>query len=983
MPSAKVYGVIYCVQIFLITSHLHYFDTMTTTAAAAVAVKEKDHKAKAKGNVADEKEDNGIDRIPQQWDAATVDALFPRAAAFSFAVWLLLVVLVSTQTPIQYHEILRSEERTAAFLAAIVMLVTILAMLVPSFFFKQSYASGIVVAGTVVCFVAMCTNLLLCFRPTVVMVDPVTNARVFLLRWCEWIPLGGLMTFLSEAVSLNETGGMKGALFSTTCQTLSIASGIILPFCNDLWIWQCVFTFSFVTYSDIFRRVYIKRRAYLLSLNCNGRFQDPKLRDQVKYAYFLIVACSLIWTVLVVLYCINVWIHTRPPTEGTWYCRESLAMIIDTSFDVLAKAIYMKIITDIHQALFDETYHWRKQLTELRQLISVMWDSSSDIIMISIRTEHGRSAILSPAFFPLVGTKLPDSLLQEHSEVALMCSISNSGQFKCDYVETNDILAVPMHRNHTILKSAKEYPLLVKGAKELLEIAWNCSVAKGVSTPLLEHPLQGEDGTIRQSEIKISYYSECARVGVIRDVSERYLRLEAERKAHMEMVARQKDAQAVNRFTRHEVKNGLLEGIELCDSLRSAMEDLVAQSNSNHGSCGPVDNGSRDSGGEREGETGDRPAGALTRRFIEDLDYNLHSVLDIVLAEAMARDVIHGDYKPRHERIDVKGVLSHTGLGIGATDKFPIEITGGPLPYLSLDAQLLRHIHRNALSNACKYGKPGGKVVTQLSFDQPKKTFGIKVINEPGEKHSMLVSMGESAKAAVFQQGARLHSHLNLESCHVSSGDGAWIMQKCAKTLDGECQIEFLQDKTIFTFSCPAQPLIVTDWSKTQDFQVPQNTWGIAIDDSKIQRRLLSRIFLFAGVQESKTFVLGESHAEVEEFKEKVLALVKEFPDDRILILVDENLDFGKSNESPAHIMSGSLLMQDILSQMTLAEEQRILALVRSANDSAEETEIYCERTHGFFPKGPLQRDRVREIVAPLWADRFMMTDEQREILDF
>ncbi|GAX19500.1 hypothetical protein FisN_19Hh075 [Fistulifera solaris] len=909
------------------------------------------------------------------WDAASVDALFPKAAALSIVIWLLLVVLVLTQTPPEYHEVLREEERVATFLAAVVMFVTLLALLMPSLLFKTSYPSGIVIAGTAVCFVAMCTNLILCLRPTVVVVDPVTKARVFLLRWCEWIPLGGLMTFLSEAVYVSDdTGGMEGALFSTLCQTLSIVNGMILPLCKDVVVWRCVFAFSFLSYTDIFRRVYIKRKAYLKSIQKSDGVQDQKLQDQVKFAYFLLLACSIVWSVLVVLYCINVWIHTLSDLETKWYYRESLAMIVDTSFDVLAKSIYMKLITDIHQALFDETYQWRKQLTEMRQLISVMWDSSSDVILISIRTNQGLSAILSPAFFPLVGAKLPESLHREGSEVALMCSVSSSGKIKCDYVETNDILVDP-HRNHKILQSAENRESVLKGAQELLEMTWNNTVAKGVSTPLLEHPLHGEDGTIRQSEIKISYYSESARVGVIRDVSERYLRLEAERKAHMEMVARQKDAQAVNRFTRHEVKNGLLEGIELCDSLRSAVEDLVAQSSLAPSPSNPSQRKRNGSVGEEsDREVGSRAVSALTRRFIEDLDYNLHSVLDCVLAEAMARDVIHGDYKPRHERIDVKGVLSHPGLGIGFTDKFPIEVLGGSLPYVSLDAQLLRHIHRNALSNACKYGKAGGKVVTQLSFDSLSKTFTINVINEPGEMHSKLVSMGESAKAAVFQQGARLHSHLNLETGHISSGDGAWIMQKCAKTLDGECQIEFLEDKTVFTFSCPAQPLVVTDWSKTQDFEVPSNTWGIAIDDSKIQRRLLSRIFLFAGVQESKTVVLGESYSEVAEFKEKVLSVVKEYPDDRILILVDENLDFGKSNEKP-HVMSGSLLMQDILKLMSPTEEQHVLALVRSANDSAEETELYCARTHGFFPKGPLQRDRVREILAPLWADRFMRTD--------
>jgi hypothetical protein len=46
-----------------------------------------------------------------------------------------------------------------------------------------------------------------------------------------------------------------------------------------------------------------------------------------------------------------------------------------------------------------------------------------------------------------------------------------------------------------------------------------------------------------------------ARIVVVRDVTERYRRFEAERRAHASL-ARQQDAQAINRFTRHEVKMG-------------------------------------------------------------------------------------------------------------------------------------------------------------------------------------------------------------------------------------------------------------------------------------------------------------------------------------------------------------------------------------------------------------------------------------------
>jgi len=37
--------------------------------------------------------------------------------------------------------------------------------------------------------------------------------------------------------------------------------------------------------------------------------------------------------------------------------------------------------------------------------------------------------------------------------------------------------------------------------------------------------------------------------------------------------------------------------------------------------------------------------------------------------------------------------------------------------------------------------------------------------------------------------------------------DGAWISQKCAKALGGKCSIKFFENKTVFTFECPASPL--------------------------------------------------------------------------------------------------------------------------------------------------------------------------------
>jgi signal transduction histidine kinase len=439
------------------------------------------------------------------------------------------------------------------------------------------------------------------------------------------------------------------------------------------------------------------------------------------------------------------------------------------------------------------------------------------------------------------------------------------------------------------------------------------------------------------------------------------------------------------RFVRHEVKNGLLAGIELCDSLRNAMNEVerriknasdnlldISTNNDNDSQIVTksidCDQSSTCEGVDSCFDQTRATSMELSMRYIQDLDTTLHEVLETVLAEAMARDVIHECYHPRLERLDVKGHLAQRGADAGnGQGRFPIEIGSPSMPYLQLDPQLLRYVHRNVISNACKYGKYGGVVRTQISFFTENKMFEMKVFNEPGKGHDELMALGESASAAVFEQGRRLHCDLNIEDRYISSGDGAWIVRKCAKTMGGSCDIQFKKDETIFTFQCPALPLLIDNaLPSTQDFAVPEYTWGIVIDDSKIQRKLMARILTHAGVEEDRRHILGGMPSDVSELYTIIKQILEEHPTSKILCMVDENLDYGEMA-----CFSGSLVVKNILSKLSTEEEQRIFTLVRSANDSADDVALYLSRTHGFFPKTTMQRDRVKEILAPLWAERF------------
>ncbi|KAL7530443.1 hypothetical protein ACHAXR_005667 [Thalassiosira sp. AJA248-18] len=52
-----------------------------------------------------------------------------------------------------------------------------------------------------------------------------------------------------------------------------------------------------------------------------------------------------------------------------------------------------------------------------------------------------------------------------------------------------------------------------------------------------------------------------------------------------------------------------------------------------------------------------------------------------------------------------------------------------------------------------------------------------------------------------------------------------------------------------------------------------------------------------------------------------------------------------------------------------------MLALVRSANDSMTDIAIFNKRAHGFLPKAPIRREKINEVIAPMWLKRFPSSD--------
>mmetsp|Transcript_3353 Transcript_3353/g.6269 ORF Transcript_3353/g.6269 Transcript_3353/m.6269 type:complete len:1165 (-) Transcript_3353:172-3666(-) len=774
---------------------------------------------------------------------------------------------------------------------------------------------------------------------------------------------------------------LQPAYYLAITQGLSTFCGWVFPMCSNIYSWTTCMIISCVLFSVLWKRLFA-RTAEFQKLQMGSTLSEREMYKWSKLSLGLLKTCTYVWSVLVVVF----FLCSFGPhlfDHSVLFRVPGLSMMLESTLDVLFKAIYLLIVIDVHDTIFDSNARTERRLEELRQMLGVVWDNSSDVIGISVRGVSGDvTTMISPTYRKVYFDKNSDTDKNHDADdgdgggKALAFDLDarcvNSGKME-DILPANvyDLDFQDLSHSERPHKREKSVSLEMEEVASMAKLvvrAWKEDSPKSS----IMHDLVRRNGSPRvniRCEANITRLEENALILVIRDISERFRRFEAEKKVVSETTARIKDA-AANRFTRHEVKNGLLAAIGLCDSLNESFEDLT-RSGTEFVSLQEAD----------KGET--NVSDVATKRYLVELDKTLHEILDTILAEAMARDVIHEVYEPKMEKVDVLEVL-HDSMNLNANkshaQRFPIESSPSPLPKFALDPQLLKYIHRNAISNACKYGKKSGTVTTFVEYNEERSELRMEVTNLPGQLHSEILKLGSLAEEVVFSPRRRLAMHCkddqdNRFSASHSSGDGAWIMKQCAKTLGGKCGIKFEHDKTVFSFSCPVKLFdekLANSNIKYEDFELPTNLYAIAIDDSKIQRKLLSKFFSFAGIPEERIHILGEGVEEITSFCDWAISFVNEHPDDYILMVVDENLEVQEEQGGTKHTMvSGSRSVAEMRWRLLKDQERKILALIRSANDSASDVALYNSRAHGYLPKTPVKKQQVLEVLAPLWLSRF------------
>lgn len=510
--------------------------------------------------------------------------------------------------------------------------------------------SGVLIGGLIVQIIAVLTAVIMVCFPCPVMIDPILGSRVHFIRWCEWTPLAGYMTLMTECIDapIYEKGRLthpwKKKMLVSIMESLSTACGFIFPFCTNLNVWSFAMIISCITYSAIIFSYYEKKHLFKSCVwSGGGSVDEVELYERARMSLSLHGVCCVVWTLITANYFVTsaghllfdqCWAGPGSQLAIMMWISDilhdtSVTMIGECFMDLLAKCLYMALIIEVHHRAFDEAKRANRRLAELRNTMSVVWENSSDTIAISVqKVSGGLSTMISPSFFRSALQQKEDiddisAILLEHTNLALDVkrdSITDISQVKenelpdvgIKIVRKDDFARVDLHAaasNEAFESIGRDdddaMTSLVVLFTDMLARAWQ-SKSEEV---LFEHDTTNEDGNATRTkyEVKVTRLEENAVVVVVRNVSERYKRFEAEKRFVFETTARQKDAEA-NRFTRHEVKNGLLAAIEICGTFREQSGNDVPMSE-------------------------EELAGQMEN--MAELDRTLHEVLDIVLAETV------------------------------------------------------------------------------------------------------------------------------------------------------------------------------------------------------------------------------------------------------------------------------------------------------------------------------------------------------------
>ena len=150
------------------------------------------------------------------------------------------------------------------------------------------------------------------------------------------------------------------------CQGASTFCGWLFPHLKQKYLWTFVMVVSCVLFLVIYYRLYKRHQAFK-KMKLGSSITEQEMYHWARLSLGLLATCSLLWTCLVVSY----FVYSVGPlilTDQSYLKTRGLVMVCECTLDVVFKSIYMMLIVDVHNTIFDPNARAQRRLEELRQV---------------------------------------------------------------------------------------------------------------------------------------------------------------------------------------------------------------------------------------------------------------------------------------------------------------------------------------------------------------------------------------------------------------------------------------------------------------------------------------------------------------------------------------------------------------------------------------------------------------------------------------
>ena len=310
--------------------------------------------------------------------------------------------------------------------------------------------------------------------------------------------------------------------------------------------------------------------------------------------------------------------------------------------------------------------------------------------------------------------------------------------------------------------------------------------------------------------------------------------------------------------------------------------------------------------------------------------------------------IVRGTHKPKRDEFNMSSLFEDLGIDVGRPRFQFGEVCADTI---RADKQVLTSLIFNATQNAITHGQANGDVrVTATLTDDLHSSAGttvytrllrVSVHNPPGQNHAKLLAAVKAEPSHAWRGPDLFRVHRDtLEQMGVgasqSTFQGLDEMRVFASAFRPPADVHLWvqPDGVLFDLSLrvgSGTPTMAQDAAAGAPPTLPAGLAFVCCDDDEMPRIFAQLLITKAAADEDESRVLGETYEEVAGLVEQVLSMAARLGDERVLCVLDQNLD---------GFDAGRFIGTDLVKELRRRGFGGVL-VIQSANDEHEDEAAY------------------------------------------